>query len=210
MAWRGVVREYWDRLPIEDEKAVVTLLEGGTPLITSRSLPEWIGRKVKIYFKFEGINPTGSFKDRGMTVAVSRAVEEGSKAVICASTGNTSAAAAAYAVRAGLKAFVLIPEGKIARGKLGQAMAAALGKKCVIVVPLPRPLVRLVGCCGNAMEWIRRRPGWVNRDKMTEALAGSWTCSSVKAHTHLGWLPAATLADRLHETAHWYRHTKWL
>lgn len=94
--------------------------------------------------------------------------------------------------------------------ELGQAIAAALGKKRAAVVPLPRPLVRLVGRCGSAMERIRRRPGWVNRDKMTEALAGSWTCSSAKAHTHLGWSPAAALADRLHETAHWYRHTKWL
>lgn len=124
MAWRGVIREYRDRLPIKDDKAIVTLLEGGTPLVPARSLPDWIGRKIKAYFKFEGLNPTGSFKDRGMTVAVSRAVEEGSGAVICASTGNTSASAAAYAARAGLRAFVIIPEGKIARGKLSQAMAA--------------------------------------------------------------------------------------
>jgi threonine synthase len=124
MPWRGVVREYRDRLPIKDERAIVTLLEGGTPLIAARSLPSWIGRNVNVYFKFEGLNPTGSFKDRGMTVAVSRAMEEGSKALICASTGNTSASAAAYAARAGLRAFVLIPEGKIARGKLSQAMAA--------------------------------------------------------------------------------------
>jgi len=124
MVWQGVIREYRDRLPIKDDKAIVTLLEGGTPLVVARALPEWIGRKIKAYFKFEGLNPTGSFKDRGMTVAVSRAVEEGSKAVICASTGNTSASAAAYAARAGLRAFVLIPEGKIARGKLSQAMAA--------------------------------------------------------------------------------------
>ena len=122
MVWRGVIREYWDRLPIKDDKAIVTLLEGGTPLIPARRLGEKLGKKVKAYFKFEGANPTGSFKDRGMTVAVSHAVEEGSKAVICASTGNTSASAAAYSARAGLAAYVLIPEGKIARGKLSQAM----------------------------------------------------------------------------------------
>lgn len=124
MSWRGVVREYWDRLPIRDDKAVVTLLEGNTPVIPARCLPDLIGKKIKAYYKFEGLNPTGSFKDRGMTVAVSRAKEEGSQAVICASTGNTSASAAAYAARAGLRAYVLIPEGKIARGKLSQAMAA--------------------------------------------------------------------------------------
>jgi len=131
MAWRGVIREYRERLPIKDEKAVVTLLEGGTPLIPARRLPEKLGKKVKAYFKFEGANPTGSFKDRGMTVAVSRAVEEGSKAVICASTGNTSASAAAYSARAGLAAFVLIPQGKIARGKLSQAMV--VGAKVIQV-----------------------------------------------------------------------------
>jgi nucleoside-diphosphate-sugar epimerase len=85
--------------------------------------------------------------------------------------------------------------------ELGQAMATALGKKRATVVHLPGPLVRLVGLCGDAMGWIRRRPGWVNSDKIAEALAGSWTCSSAKARTHLGWSPAATLADRLHETA---------
>ena len=131
MAWRGVIREHWDRLPIEDDNAVVTMLEGGTPLIPAVKFPEKIGKKIKAYFKFEGLNPTGSFKDRGMTVAVSHAIEEGSKAVICASTGNTSASAAAYAARAGLDAFVLIPEGKIARGKLSQAMA--VGAKVIQV-----------------------------------------------------------------------------
>ncbi len=129
--WRGVVNEYRHRLPISDEKAVVTLLEGGTPLIPAPRLAEKLGKKVEVYLKFEGANPTGSFKDRGMTVAVSRAIEEGSKAVICASTGNTSASAAAYAARAGLDALVLIPEGKIAKGKLCQAMA--VGAKVIQV-----------------------------------------------------------------------------
>ena len=131
MSWQGVIREYRERLPIKDEKAIVTLLEGGTPLIPARRLPEKLGKKVKAFFKFEGANPTGSFKDRGMTVAVSRAVEEGSKAVICASTGNTSASAAAYSARAGLAAFVLIPQGKIARGKLSQAVV--VGAKVIQV-----------------------------------------------------------------------------
>ncbi len=93
---------------------------------------------------------------------------------------------------------------------LGAAMAAALGKKRATVVHVPRPLMRLVGLCGDAMGRIRQRPGWVNGDKVSEALAGSWTCSSVKARTHLGWSPAATLAERLRETAQWYRQAGWL
>jgi len=101
----------------------VTLCEGDTPLIRLENIPKLIGREVELYVKFEGLNPTGSFKDRGMTVAVTRAVrEEGSQAIICASTGNTSASAAAYAARCGIKCFVLIPEGKIAMGKLAQAL----------------------------------------------------------------------------------------
>lgn len=120
MSWPGVIEKYRSHLPVTSSTPVVTLLEGGTPLIPSRSLSRDLN--LKIYFKFEGLNPTGSFKDRGMTMAISKAVEEGAKAVICASTGNTSASAAAYAARAGLKCFVLIPEGKIALGKLVQAL----------------------------------------------------------------------------------------
>ncbi len=122
MHWEGVIRHYWEYLPLEREKNVVTLLEGNTPLIPARNLTAAIGLKIELYLKFEGVNPTGSFKDRGMTLAISKAVEEGARAVICASTGNTSASAAAYAAKSGLKAYVLIPEGKIALGKLSQAM----------------------------------------------------------------------------------------
>ncbi len=121
--WQGVIREYWDFLPIKREESIVTLLEGDTPLIPSSEIFRRMRSKVELYYKYEGLNPTGSFKDRGMTVAVSMAKEAGSRAVICASTGNTSASAAAYAARAGMKAYVLIPEGKIALGKLSQAMA---------------------------------------------------------------------------------------
>jgi threonine synthase len=121
--WRGVIREYWDFLPVRKEECIITLLEGDTPLIPSSRVKKEMALGIELYFKYEGLNPTGSFKDRGMTVAVSMAKELGSKAVICASTGNTSASAAAYASRAGMKAFVLIPEGKIALGKLSQAMA---------------------------------------------------------------------------------------
>jgi threonine synthase len=118
--WRGVIEEFRDRLPIEPGGPVVSLQEGGTPLIHSPVQSERTG--CEVYLKYEGANPTGSFKDRGMTVAISKAVEEGAKAVICASTGNTSASAAAYAARAGLECAVLVPEGAIALGKLAQAL----------------------------------------------------------------------------------------
>ncbi len=121
--WRGVIREYWDFLPVKRGESIVTLLEGNTPLIPSSHIQEKVLPGIELYFKYEGINPTGSFKDRGMTVAVSMAKEMGSKAIICASTGNTSASAAAYAAKAGMKAYVVIPEGKIALGKLSQAIA---------------------------------------------------------------------------------------
>ncbi|RKR73792.1 threonine synthase [Frondihabitans australicus] len=119
--WQGVLREYADRLDVTEATPIVTLGEGGTPLIPARALSERTGANV--YVKYEGINPTGSFKDRGMTMAISKAVEHGAKAVICASTGNTSASAAAYAAHAGITAAVLVPEGKIAMGKLSQAVA---------------------------------------------------------------------------------------
>ena len=119
--WRGVLREYADRLDISEATPIITLGEGGTPLIAADAVSARIGAKV--WVKFEGMNPTGSFKDRGMTMAISKAVEHGAKAVICASTGNTSASAAAYAVAAGITAVVLVPEGKIAMGKLSQAVA---------------------------------------------------------------------------------------
>ena len=118
----GLIHRYRDRLPCTDKTCPISLGEGNTPLIQLHNIPRLIGRDVALYVKFEGLNPTGSFKDRGMTMAVSKAVEEGSRAIICASTGNTSAAAAAYAGRAGITAFVLIPDGKIAMGKLAQAM----------------------------------------------------------------------------------------
>lgn len=119
--WRGVLREYADRLNVSEQTPIVTLGEGGTPLLPAPALSERTGAKV--FVKYEGMNPTGSFKDRGMTVAISQAIGKGAKAVICASTGNTSASAAAYATHAGITAVVLVPEGKIAMGKLSQAVA---------------------------------------------------------------------------------------
>jgi len=118
----GIIEQYRSFLPVTDRTPVVTLGEGNTPLVRAERLPAVLGIDAEIYLKYEGLNPTGSFKDRGMTLAITKAVEEGARAVICASTGNTSASAAAYATRAGLRAFVLIPEGKIALGKLAQAM----------------------------------------------------------------------------------------
>ncbi|MCS4503230.1 Threonine synthase [wastewater metagenome] len=120
--YTGLVNKYHDRLPLADDVRVVSLGEGATPLIRLNNIPRTLGSNVDLYVKYEGLNPTGSFKDRGMTVAVTHAVSEGSEALICASTGNTSASAAAYAARAGIKAFVLIPDGKIALGKLAQAI----------------------------------------------------------------------------------------
>ncbi len=121
-AWEGVIRRYREWLPELPDAAIVTLHEGNTPLLRARSLEERVGRGVRVFLKCEGFNPTGSFKDRGMTVAVSRAVAEGARAVICASTGNTAASAAAYAARAGLRCFVIVPEGNIALGKLAQSI----------------------------------------------------------------------------------------
>src|SRR5437016_4623830 len=118
--WRGLIDRYRDRLPVTDSTPVITLYEGNTPLLPAPDLSDRTG--CDVYLKIEGANPTGSFKDRGMTMAVSKAVESGAKAIICASTGNTSASAAAYAARAGLTCAVLVPTGKIALGKLAQAL----------------------------------------------------------------------------------------
>src|SRR5215510_8411874 len=129
--WRGVIEEYRKFLPVTDRTPVVTLGEGNTPLIRATRLANRIAPVVDLYLKFEGMNPTGSFKDRGMTMAISKAVESGAKAVICASTGNTSASAAAYAARAGIRAFVMVPKGSVALGKLSQA--AIHGAKVLMV-----------------------------------------------------------------------------
>ncbi len=120
--YTGLIERYKDRLPISESTRIISIGEGNTPLIQLENIPKLINKDVEIFVKYEGLNPTGSFKDRGMTMAITKAVEEGGQAVICASTGNTSASAAAYAVRAGITAFVLIPEGKIALGKLAQTL----------------------------------------------------------------------------------------
>lgn len=120
--WPGVIERYREYLPVTDTTPVVTLNEGNTPLVHVPNFVKAIGGDFDLYLKYEGLNPTCSFKDRGMTVAVTKAREKGAEAVVCASTGNTSAAAAAYAARAGMKCVVIIPNGKIALGKLAQAL----------------------------------------------------------------------------------------
>ncbi len=120
--WPGLIEHYRRFLPVSDSTPVITLNEGNTALIESAALAERVGQNVKVYLKFEGTNPTGSFKDRGMTLAISKAIGEGARKIICASTGNTAASAAAYAARAGIQAFVLIPKGSVALGKLSQSV----------------------------------------------------------------------------------------
>ncbi|MCM8763139.1 MAG: pyridoxal-phosphate dependent enzyme, partial [Candidatus Omnitrophica bacterium] len=120
--WPGVIEHYRKFLPVTEKTPIITLKEGNTPLIFSYNLSKLLGKNFEVYLKYEGLNPTCSFKDRGMTMAVSKAKEAGSLAVMCASTGNTSASAAAYAARASLDCFVVIPKGAIALGKLSQAL----------------------------------------------------------------------------------------
>ena len=120
--WEGLIEAYKPWLPVTEKTPIITLKEGATPLIEAKSISDRIGKQVKVYVKYDGLNPTGSFKDRGMTMAISKAKEQGCEAVICASTGNTSASAAAYAKKGGMRAFVVIPEGYVAQGKLAQAL----------------------------------------------------------------------------------------
>ncbi|WP_288694430.1 threonine synthase [uncultured Brachyspira sp.] len=120
-AWNGLLREYREYLPITDKTPLITLHEGNTPLIKAEKIGKELGG-IELYFKYDGLNPTGSFKDRGMVMSVAKALEDGSKAIMCASTGNTSASAAAYAARSGIQCIVVIPDGNIALGKLAQAL----------------------------------------------------------------------------------------
>ena len=122
MIWKGVIHHYRAYLPVTSETPIITLKEGNTPLIEATNLNQAIGNDLRIYLKCEGLNPTSSFKDRGMTVAISKSVEDGAQAVMCASTGNTSASAAAYAAKAKLRCIVIVPNGEIALGKLAQAL----------------------------------------------------------------------------------------
>src|SRR5437667_1739451 len=147
----GLIERYRDYLPVSDSTPIVSLGEGNTPLIYSPRLSERVCRNCEVYVKYEGLNPTGSFKDRGMTVAVSKAVEHGARALICASTGNTSASAAAYAARAGISCAVILPAGKIARGKLLQAFV--YGAKIVAIEGNFDDALRIVRELGQGAEF---------------------------------------------------------
>ena len=129
--WNGLLREYKEYLPITDKTPLITLNEGNTPLIKAEKIGKELGA-IELYFKYDGLNPTGSFKDRGMVMAVAKALEEGSKAIMCASTGNTSASAAAYAARSGIQCIVVIPDGNIALGKLAQALMYGVLKEILM------------------------------------------------------------------------------
>lgn len=195
--WRGVIKEYWDFLPVRREENIVTLLEGNTPLIPSTKITKDITLGPEIYFKYEGLNPTGSFKDRGMTVAVSMAKEKGSKAIICASTGNTSASAAAYAAKANMKAYVIIPEGKIALGKLSQAMAH--GAK----------VIQITGNFDEALRIVREisetRPITLVNSINPYRIEGQKT-ASFEIIDHLGFVPnyhAIPVGNAGNITAYW-------
>ena len=153
---RGVIARWREFLPVSDATPVISLNEGSTPLIHSPRLSAIVGRGAEVYVKYEGLNPTGSFKDRGMTMAISKAVESGAKAVICASTGNTSAAAAAYAARAGITSIVLLPAGKIALGKLAQAFM--YGAKVVAIEGNFDDALRLVREIGHGKAEDGREP----------------------------------------------------
>ena len=148
-AWPGVIEHYARFLPVSEATPRITLLEGNTPLIPSVKVGPRLGVGVRLFFKYEGLNPTASFKDRGMTMAVSKAVEEGAECTICASTGNTSASAAAYSARAGIQSVVLIPHGYVALGKLAQALAygartiAVDGERQIEAFPEQKVSVRL-------------------------------------------------------------------
>ncbi|MDQ6622630.1 MAG: threonine synthase, partial [Verrucomicrobiota bacterium] len=147
----GIIERYRDFLPVTATTPIVSLGEGGTPLIPCPKLSAKVGRGCEVFVKYEGLNPTGSFKDRGMTVAVSKAVEQGTKAVICASTGNTSASAAAYAARAGIRCAVILPAGKIARGKMVQAYA--YGARVVAIEGNFDDALRIVRSLGSRADF---------------------------------------------------------
>lgn len=146
--YKGVIKRYKEYLPVSKRTKIITLNEGNTPLIYAENISKELN--IDLYFKYEGLNPTASFKDRGMTLAVTKAVESGSKAIICASTGNTSASAAAYAARAGMKCFVLLPAGKVAQGKLAQAMV--YGAKVIAIDGNFDRALELVQACADEFE----------------------------------------------------------
>ena len=203
MYYQGLINTFREYLPVSEKTPVVTLNEGNTPLIKADNLAKKIGIDAEIYLKFEGCNPTGSFKDRGMTMAVSKAKEAGSDAIICASTGNTSASAAAYGARAGMKTFVLIPDGYIALGKLSQAMM--YGAK----------IIAIQGNFDEALEMVRRISdnypitlvNSVNPYRIEGQKTGAFEiCNALGQAPDYHFIPVGNAGNI---TAYWKGYTEW-
>ena len=201
--YKGVIDRYRSYLPV-DGNYLITLDEGNTPLLPAPRLAEKIAPGIQLYLKLEGLNPTGSFKDRGMTYAISKALERGSKAVVCASTGNTSASAAAYAARAGVPCIVVIPAGKIAYGKLAQAMIHGAR------------IVQIRGNFDQALEIVRKvadRPGYalvnsVNPDRITGQMSAAFEiCDALGQAPEFHALPVGNAGNI---TSYWRGYTKYL
>ncbi len=203
MYYQGLINTFREYLPVSEKTPVVTLNEGNTPLIKADNLAKKIGIDAEIYLKFEGCNPTGSFKDRGMTMAVSKAKEAGSDAIICASTGNTSASAAAYGARAGMKTFVLIPDGYIALGKLSQTMM--YGAK----------IIAIQGNFDEALEMVRRISdnypitlvNSVNPYRIEGQKTGAFEiCNALGQAPDYHFIPVGNAGNI---TAYWKGYTEW-
>ena len=203
MYYQGLINRYREYLPVTDTTPVVTLNEGNTPLIKADNLAKKIGVEAEIYLKFEGCNPTGSFKDRGMTMAVTKAKESGSGAIICASTGNTSASAAAYGAKAGLKTYVLIPDGYIALGKLSQAMMYGA------------EIIAIQGNFDQALEFVRKISGnypitlvnSVNPYRIEGQKTGAFEiCEALNQAPDYHFIPVGNAGNI---TAYWKGYSEW-
>ena len=203
MYYQGLINKYKEYLPVSDTTPIVTLNEGNTPLIKADNLAKKIGINAEIYLKFEGCNPTGSFKDRGMTMAVTKAKETGSGAIICASTGNTSASAAAYGAKAGLKTYVLIPDGYIALGKLSQAMMYGA------------EIIAIQGNFDRALEMVReisetrylRVVNSVNPYRIEGQKTGAFEiCEALGGAPDYHFIPVGNAGNI---TAYWKGYTEW-
>src|SRR5579875_27999 len=203
--WPGLIEHYRRFLPVPADMPVVTLNEGNTPLIEAPGLAERMGVGLKVYLKFEGVNPTGSFKDRGMTMAISKALAEGARAVICASTGNTAASAAAYAGRAGLKAFVLIPKGAVALGKLSQSVMH--GAQVVEVIGNFDICLKMVRALGERDPTRIRLVNSVNPDRIQgQKTAAFEVCDQLGNAPDFHFLPVGNAGNI---TAYWLGYREY-
>lgn len=202
--WQGIIEEYREFLPVSGKTPVITLLEGNTPLIKAENLARSLGLGETIYLKLEGANPTGSFKDRGMTMAVSKTLEEGSKAIICASTGNTSAAAAAYGAKAEIQAIVIVPYGGIALGKLAQALI--YGAK---VIPIKG---NFDDCLKIVRQICKKYPvtlvNSINPDRLEgQKTAAFEICDELGQAPHYHFIPVGNAGNI---TAHWMGYKEYM